>query len=469
MVSVGLRGHSPAAGIEEADRAAAPAGPCPDRAAARPRPGPHGTDTLPRLVLPYLVTGLVSMMLVGLVSALVSRSVAAEEAVGGAIEAAQLAADVAVTPTLTDGLLTGDPAAVAALDLVVRRDVLNVSMRRVKIWDETGRILYSDDLRLIGEHFDLDEEKRTALHGGPAAAGVTDLSSRENRFEERGVELLEVYLPLRMPGGTPVLFELYARYDGVTDAARRIWLRFLPLVIGALLLLELLQLPIAAALSRRLRRARSQREDVLHRSLRAVDDERGRIARDLHDGVVQDLAGVAFTLAAAARVGRSGHVDPDQLGEAADRVRRSVRALRSLVVEIYPPDLHGDGLTAALTDVLTRELPFATDVRLDVDPALPELRAEHVELVYRVAQEALRNVARHAGARAVRVSLRREGAAAVLTVADDGSGCDPGQLAVLPGHLGLRALGGLAATAGATLTLESAPARGATLRLEVPW
>lgn len=457
MVAVEERGRPQAAGT---GNPGTPAGP-----AVAPSPG---TDTLPRLALPYLVTGLVSVVLVGLVSAVVSRSVAAEEAVGAAIEAARLAADVAVTPALTDGLLTGDPGAVAGLDRAVREDVLNVSLLRVKVWDESGRILYSDEPRLIGERFDLDEEGHTALHGGPAAAGVTDLSARENRFEERGVELLEVYLPLRTPGGTPVLFELYSRYDGVADAARRIWLRFLPLVIGILVLLELLQVPIAAALSRRLRRARSQREEVLRRSLRAVDDERGRIARDLHDGVVQDLAGVAFTLAAAERTGRVGTVDPDRLGEAADRVRRSVRALRSLVVEIYPPDLHGDGLPAALSDVLARELPFVAGAALDVDPALPELRPEHVELVYRVAQEGLRNVARHAGAGAVRVSLHREGGAVVLGIADDGRGCDPERLAVLPGHLGLRALGGLAATAGATLTLESAPARGATLRLEVP-
>jgi two-component system NarL family sensor kinase len=455
----------------------------PVAAATPPPPAAPDPDRSVRTALPFLMTGLVSVLLVGLLSGVLSRSVAIDEAVGGAIESAQLAAREAVAPALTDGVLAGDPAAVAALDRAVRDGVLNVSLLRVKIWDETGRIVYSDESRLIGERFVLDADELAALHGGAAAAGVSDLSAPENRFEEPAVELLEVYLPLRTPAGAPVLFELYSRYEGVTAAARRIWVRFLPLDIGALLLLELLQLPIAAALGRRLRRARSQREDVMRQALSAVDDERARIARDLHDGVVQDLAGVAFTLAAAARAGRGssvgpgrvgpglvgpGQVGPGQLGEAADRVRRSVRALRSLVVEIYPPNLYEEGLAAALSDVLARLVPPDTEVGLEVDAMLPVLRTDQTELVYRVAQEGLRNVVRHAAARSVRVSLRREGVLLVLLVSDDGSGCDPTRLVALPGHLGLRALGGMADAAGATLSLESAPGRGTTVRLEVP-
>ncbi len=419
--------------------------------------------------LPYLVTGLLSAVVVGLISAAVSRTVAEEQAIDGAIAMAGLAASAAVAPVLTDAVPAGDPAALAALDRAVRDDVLNVSMRRVKIWDATGRIVYSDEPRLIGERFALDADELDVLgRTGGAEAEVSDLSAPENRFEEPAVELLEVYLSMRTPAGTPVLFEVYSRYDGVSEAASRIWRSFLPLGIGALLLLELLQLPIAAVLSRRLRRAHAQREETVRRSLAAVDEERGRIARDLHDGVVQDLAGVAFTLAAATRRARSGPVDPEPLEAATARIRRSVRSLRSLVVEIYPPDLHDAGLPAALTDLVERVLPPSVHATVDVGLVLPPLREELVELAFRVAQEGLRNVVRHARARTVLVSLRRSGPVLVLEVADDGVGCDPARLDGRPGHLGLRALAGLATASGAALAVETGPGSGTTLILELP-
>lgn len=442
-------------------------GPAGDDGEAGPPVGPQPVG-LPRIAIPYIVTTLLSVLVVGLVSVWVSRGIAHDDAVDGAISATRLAADLAVAPLVTDGVVAGDPAALARLDAAVRADVLNVSMKRVKIWDATGRVLYSDEPRLIGDRFPLGDDEQEALRDMRASAGVSDLTAPENRFEARDLQLLEVYLPLRTPSGTPLLFEAYSRYAGVTEAGQRIWLRFIPLGIGALVLLELLQLPIAAVLSRRLRRARAQRELTLRRSLSAVDDERRRIAGDLHDGVVQDLAGVAFQLGAAARSGDHTRIDPDQIAESADRVRRSVRSLRSLLVEIYPPNLYEEGLTAALSDLVARIAPAGVTVVVDVAEPLPPLSMGTTELVYRVAQEGLRNVVRHAAATTATVELGPEGGLLVLCVTDDGLGCDPDRFGAQPGHLGLQALGGLAEQHGAALLIESGPGRGTVLRLEVP-
>lgn len=437
-----------------------PPRPAPVRLSAAPRP--------PRTVLPYLVTVVVSMLVVGLASVLVGRAVAREDALDGAVARAVAAATLAVVPALTDGVLTGDPAALQRLDRAVRADVLNVSLLRATIRAADGTVLYSDEPRLVGERFVLDADELAALHGAGPAAEVADLTTPENRFEDPSVPVLEVHLPVRTPGGTPLLFEVHTRGSDVAGAAQRIWLGFLPVGIGALVLLELLQLPIAAVLARRLRRARDQREDAMARALSAVEEERARIAGDLHDGVVQDLAGVAFTLGAATRAGRvdPARVDPEELDAAADRVRRSVRALRSLVVEIYPPDLHAEGLGGALPDLAARLVPPGTAVLLEVADLLPAQPGEDVELVYRVAQEALRNVVRHAAARSVTVTLAARAGGVRLTVADDGAGCDPRRIAGLPGHLGLRALGELAARRGAVLTVRSAPGRGTVLVLQ---
>jgi two-component system NarL family sensor kinase len=115
-----------------------------------------------------------------------------------------------------------------------------------------------------------------------------------------------------------------------------------------------------------------------------------------------------------------------------------VRALRALLVDIYPPSLHQAGLVATLgdlADTLTAR-GLATTVDVDVAPALPEATEA---LLFRCAQEALRNAATHAGADHVTVTLRAAGDRARLEVADDGRGFDPAVLDERPaeGHLGL--------------------------------
>ncbi|MDT7711158.1 MAG: two-component system, NarL family, sensor kinase [Pseudonocardiales bacterium] len=429
---------------------------------------PGDSDPAPRIALPYLVTALISVLVVALVSVWMSRMIASDDAVDAAVSATESVARSVVTPVLGDAVLIGDPAALARLDTVVRANILDGSMIRVKLWDETGRIVYSDEPRLIGNRFPLGADEQAALRGSDADAGVSDLTSPENRFESPGVQLLEVYLPMRTPSGVPLLFEVYSRYTDIADAAQRIWMRFLPLGIGALVLLELLQVPIAMVLARRLRRTRAQREQALRRSLSVVEDERRRIAGDLHDGVVQDLAGVAFLLGAATRTPAGRPIDPAQIADSAERIRHSVRALRSLLVEIYPPNLYDEGLHAALSDLVARLVPAGVEPALDVDAALPELDHDRVELVYRVAQEGLRNVVQHAGAGAVAVELGVDAGVLVLCITDDGTGCDPDRLTTGPGGLGLRALGAMASQQGAALLLDSGPGQGTTLRLEVP-
>jgi len=107
-------------------------------------------------------------------------------------------------------------------------------------------------------------------------------------------------MPVHTPSGRPLLFETYLGFSDVAASGRKVWLAFLPALVVALLMLWLLQLPIALSLARRLRRAHAEREALLLRALNASDTERRVIAADLHDGVVQDLAGTSYALAVAA-------------------------------------------------------------------------------------------------------------------------------------------------------------------------
>jgi signal transduction histidine kinase len=210
----------------------------------------------------------------------------------------------------------------------------------------------------------------------------------------------------------------------------------------------------------------------LRSAIDATDAERRRIATDLHDGVVQDLAGVGFSLSAAAREAEAAGEDGAELRQAGERVREAVRALRSLLVDIYPPSLAESGLESALSDLTARVEASGLDTSLTVAGPVAGLDGDTTRLLYRTAQEGLRNVVSHAGASRVDVRVdvptNGDGGPAVLEVVDDGAGITGDALPEREGHIGLRGLAGLAATMGASLMIDTTPGRGTTLRLEVP-
>jgi len=420
-----------------------------------------------RLVLRYAVTGLLALIVVAVAMALVSRTLGTRSAIEDAMRITSLTAGVAVEPILDDGLLTGDPAVLARIDAVVREEVLRGSLIRVKIWSPDGTILYSDEGRLIGEQFELSPDELAILETGQPTADISDLSEPENRFEEPATELLEVYQSVNTTGGAVLLFEAYFTYEGVSAAGRDVWLRFAPYSIGALILLELLQVPLALSLAQRLRRTQVQREQLLRRAIEATEQERRRIASDLHDGVVQDLAGVAFSLGGMARGLAHDGKEATEVREAAERVRDSVRQLRSLIVEIYPQNLYEEGLEAALSDLLVRLGPRGIRTSLTISAPVNELDVDTTQLLYRAAQEGLRNVVSHAEATSVAVSLSTNGTTILLEITDDGRGIEGDELPERAGHLGLRSLAGLAESMGASLSLRSSAGKGTVLALEV--
>jgi signal transduction histidine kinase len=212
---------------------------------------------------------------------------------------------------------------------------------------------------------------------------------------------------------------------------------------------------------------RGEREDLLRTALEASDAERRRIARDLHDSAVQDLAAVSYSLAGASRrIASEGRPElAELLDQAATATRQTIAALRSLIVEIYPPNLHKEGLAAALTDLCAPARSRGLDVRLEVDSALT-VSDRTAATVYRTAQEAVRNAVKHARARELMVSLRQVDGQVQLEVADDGRGFDRAETGG-DGHIGLRLLSDLARESGGRLEIRSAPGQGATVRLEM--
>ena len=218
-----------------------------------------------------------------------------------------------------------------------------------------------------------------------------------------------------------------------------------------------------------------EREALLQQAVDASEAERRRIARDLHDGVVQNLAGMAFTLTATASEmkekgdlnGRSGLLE--LLEDSAEETRAAMKDLRTLIIEIAPPTLRREGLHAALLEVLQAIESGGTQTRLEL-PSNMRLRQDRASLIFRVAQEVLRNVAAHAEAKHVSVTLKEMNKMAVLRIADDGKGFTQQDVARrrAEGHVGTNAIVELAEEAGGTLDIHSQPGKGTRVTLKVP-
>lgn len=145
-----------------------------------------------RLVIGFAAAGVVVTLGLAVAIALVARDRATEVEKGQVAEIASITARGVVEPRVTDGLLRGDSEAVASVDEAVRAAVLSESLVRVKIWDETGRVVYSDDRSQLGQVFPLNDGERAALTGVDQRAGVIDTSEPENASEAQFGRLLEI-------------------------------------------------------------------------------------------------------------------------------------------------------------------------------------------------------------------------------------------------------------------------------------
>jgi signal transduction histidine kinase len=427
--------------------------------------------TAAKPLVQFALAGVVALLVLSTILTAILSQTGTSEAISNARQSTRLVAHDVIAPNLTDALLDGDQAAQAEFDRLIRQRVIDSWVVRVKLWTSDGEIVYSDEPRLIGRAFALERDQIAALSTGRVVANITDLSRPENQYEanHRDRQLLEVYQKLQSPRGTTVLYENYIRFDLVQATGRGIMLSFLPAVAGTLVLMQLVQLSLAWSLARRVRDGQRDREALLMRAVDAAETERRRIARDLHDGTVQDLTAVSLALEVASRQLRRGQgVTAQTLDQASAETRTTVRQLRTLFVDIYPNSLRDQGLDVALRDLLK---PFdrrgiSATLTIPRDLRLPEVTER---LLYRVARETLRNVAAHARAHSVEVCVEAADGTVSLVVRDDGTGFDGSALeGAASGHLGLRLLRDLTRDADGTFTVTSMPGSGTTVRVELP-
>jgi two-component system sensor histidine kinase UhpB len=220
---------------------------------------------------------------------------------------------------------------------------------------------------------------------------------------------------------------------------------------------------IELAFLRMMRRLEAERRRAGSAALRAQEEERTRVARDLHDEVNQSLTGLLLRLEAAREA-----APPELEGELAETkalANQAMTELLSLARQLRPTALDDLGLVAAIEGQVER-LGDGIETGLEVMGDFSDLGDDDQLVVYRVAQEALSNAARHSGAGCVEVRLRRaEGGGVTLRVTDDGRGFafDDSQRGLGIGGMRERAL-----LIGAELTIESRPGSGTAVHLAVP-
>ncbi len=220
---------------------------------------------------------------------------------------------------------------------------------------------------------------------------------------------------------------------------------------------------LVGAFNEMLRRLEAERRDSARRTLAAQENERRRVATELHDEVGQTMTGVLLRLEhlhdAVAPARR------DELLEAQDAVRAGLDEVRRIAQELRPELLDHLGLISALTALargLTRRTGIIVDCRFH--PHLPKLAADAELAVYRIVQESLTNVARHAHANRVQVAVERRPTSIRVTVADNGRGFAHPPV----GGTGLRGMRERAVLAGGILTIATGATGGTEVSLELP-
>lgn len=425
------------------------------------------TSTLTRVVIAVWVLSLLAVIGVGIAHVVIMRNELRQHEIQRAVDDVQDRVDLVLEHSVPQALIDGDPAAIELFDAIIREHIVRPTTAGLALWSPDGRIIYALDSEFTGTQHPLPAGARDALATQRVVAGIRDGNESDAEVGWSAASAIEVYAPLTNGDGQPFVWEVGLRRDRVTEQSSRLVLTVALLTaLGTALLLSIQGL-LARNLVRRHDREQAYRRWLTQRVSEVATVERRQIAADLHDGVVQDLTGIALDLEVPIdNPKQAPPLAPNERSALATRIRSAVTVLRGQAAELHPVASSAMEVERSLSDMLDR-LPPPIDTTLNVEPGT-EVAPAYRWLVFRVAQEALRNVAQHSRATKVVVAIRRGESGTVITIDDDGVGFAPEIDPVEPGHMGLSLLSDMATAAGATVFIRSAPGKGTTIRLEVP-
>lgn len=422
-------------------------------------PSPRRPVSPRRALIGFAAVALVVGAAVSTITTVVAERIARHDVVTDAEDTARRVQQSVVASLATDRT----PDLVTHFERTLRPQVQAGVLARVKVWQRVEgdrlRVVYSDHAELIGQEKDL-LPGRAALIGTDAALVLPVPDDAAHRTEhDPGTERVEVFTAFAV-GERQYLLESYLDTDTTARTART-RAHLVPVLVGGMGVFTLATLPLALGLARALTRAERERELLLERADRESERERLWLGQQLHDGVIQDLAGASMALTAMSQ----GTPDPERIESVAGLLRGNLHELRSMLEDLMPAAVSWAELGPAVTTLAQGLGLSGADVRVadagaDVDDAT-------AALLHRITRELLVNVVRHADATAVRVALSSEAGSARLQVSDDGRGFATGDCP-RAGHLGLRIVEHVVQGAGGTLAVRSAPGAGTTVTVTLP-
>ena len=397
--------------------------------------------------------------------------------------------DSFVAPILQELGTTGTLSAEhhAQLSNLLQDTPLGQQIVTFRVWDPTGKVIFSTDDAAVGQTFPISEGLAQAIWG-QVSSEISQLEAEEN-VAQRAIrsELLETYSPVRLSGTNQVIAvaEFYQTIDALNQeiaaAQRRSWL-----VVGAVTLsIYLLLAGFVRRASDTIEEQRSTLNDQisrltellaqnqeLHERVRraagsvATLNERflRRIGSELHDGPAQDLGLSLLKLDALIARSEQAQVAPEfveELNGIQSSLQNAQKEVRAISTGLSLPQLAELSLPeTVIRAVRAHERRTGSHVKLDVAP-LPEQAALPVKItIYRVIQESLNNSFRHAGGANQQIRAFMDGDYLTLEVSDEGPGFVPQPAATFNGHLGLAGMRERVESLGGTFSVKSEPGKG---------
>ena len=322
-----------------------------------PRPAvPYDPDRLARgAIIQFVGRCAVALLIVGIATFGVASKLSNQQALHDAEVRGESFTKAVAAPLVTTGLREGRPDAVHRFsEIMDNRIKVGGSISHIKVWDPDGTIIWADNPDLIGRQMDVpqrvqEQEKSSFTLSWKSAAEPT---GDGDGLGKPGT--LEVYVGTLGGDGKPVVVESYWTASSIDTKYDNFLGRLAPLSLGALVLLMVAIVPLGVSLARRLARSTCDRDRMMQHALRASDLERRRMTHTLHDGVIQDLAGLAYLLPSVTPTDPRTAEEAElrsTLVEAADLIKSDVRQLRDILADLYPPSLEEEGLDAALTEL----------------------------------------------------------------------------------------------------------------------
>jgi two-component system NarL family sensor kinase len=418
-----------------------------------------------RAVIGLVLTAVLAFVVVGAAAFVVAHRIARADALAEGLRTAHGVGRAVFAPELP-AVLAGDRSAFAALDSAVASRRQDGTLVRVKVWRQDGTVVWSDDHSLIGRSFPLSDKVAAVFDRNRDYADISSPSGAD-RTDERGQfgHLVEADIPVTISDGRAFALEMYFPDTGVRQAETELGDRLVPFALLALLVLALAQLPVSIWLVRRVITSQQERDRMLDTVLVSAERERRLLARHLHDGVVQELAGAAYLLDASRAAAPMPAQIRQAMGLVTQTLNRAVGDLREMLVELHPRDLTSDNVADLIATAAIRACP---DQQVTVTAQIGRpMTLEVAAFLYRCARECATNVAKHAAANRVEITLTSSDTGVRLKVRDDGVGIPAAAIDRGDGHMGLALLRQAAADLGGSLRLRGNDS-GTLVSIELP-